>query len=255
MDRYLDTILQITAEAQEIPRRYFRNPLAVQHKSDDSPVTEADKKTESFIREALEKHFPDHGIFGEEFGQKTGTSDYLWVIDPIDGTRSFISGMPLYGMLIALLIKGKPTMGIVRMPELDEVYHATPKGAFLNQNTPISVSQTTRLSDAFIYINEAHKILADHPSVFASINGSARDQRFAFDVYPHMLVAAGHIDACIDYDLQPYDFLAFEPIIRAAGGVVTDWDGMPLHMQSDGRVLCAATPQLHRQMLALLTAD
>ena len=254
MNNHLNTILAITEEAQEIPRRYFRKPLSVENKSDASPVTVADQATEEFIRAAITKHFPDHGIFGEEFGKTDGDSDFVWVIDPIDGTRSFISGLPLYGMLVALLEKGKPVLGLVRMPELGEVFHGTDAGAFLNGDTTLNTSDVTRLTDAFVYINEAHKILAQHPGVFANINGAGKDQRFAFDCYPHMLVAAGHIDVCVDFDLQPYDFLALEPIVKAAGGVISDWDGMPLHMGSNGRVVSAATKELHREMLEKLTS-
>lgn len=252
MKHFLETILKITADAEKIPRDHFRTHLSIDQKQDDSPVTVADRATEKFIRDALAEHFPDHSIFGEEFGKSEGESEYRWVIDPIDGTRSFISGMPLYGMLVALLRGDEPVLGLVRMPELGEAYYATEDGAFLDQSTPIQVSATTSLSDAFVYINEAHKILADHPQTFARINGAGRDQRFAFDCYPHMLVASGHIDACVDYDLQPYDYLALEPIIRAAGGVMTDWQGKSLGMGSDGRVVCAATPELHRELLQLL---
>jgi len=250
--RYLKTILEITAEAAEIPRGHFRQGLAVAHKADKSPVTEADQATERFIRDAILSEFPDHAIFGEEFGISDNDSPWQWIIDPIDGTRSFISGMPLYGMLIALLHKGQPTLGVVRMPELDEVYTGTPEGAFLNGTKRLSVSGQSDLAEAFIYINEADKIMAGDGPAFQRLNSAGLDRRYCYDCYPHMLVASGQADACVDYDLKPYDFLAFEPVIRAAGGVTTDWQGKALDLNSDGRVVSAATPALHSALLALL---
>jgi len=248
----LNIILDITDRAARIPRKYFRTGVAVDSKSDASPVTRADRDTETFIRDALGARFPGHAIYGEEFGQTLTDSRYLWVIDPIDGTRSFISGMPLYGMLVALLHDGKPVLGMIRMPELDEVYAAGPDGAFLNGTTPLRTSGVTDLAQAFLYINEADRILADAPRAFARLNQSGRDRRFGYDCYPHALVAAGHADACIDYNLKPYDYLPMVPVVEGAGGVISDWQGQPLSLKSDGRVVSAATPTLHRALLACL---
>ncbi len=248
----MDTILAITAEAEDIPRRHFRQGLAVEKKPDQSPVTEADQATEAFIRDALARHFPDHAIVGEEFANADSTGPWTWVIDPIDGTRSFISGMPLYSMLVALLHRGDTILGVVRMPELGEVYTGSERGAFLNGDRRLAVSRVTDPADAFLYINEADKIRAGAPGAFERLGQTGSDRRYCYDVYPHMLVASGYADACIDYDLKPYDFLAFAPIVQAAGGVVTDWDGAPLGLESDGRVVSAATPALHGALLDLL---
>ncbi len=248
MQDTLQTILSITEQAEKIPRQYFRNHVSVDHKDDASPVTIADQATEKFIRDALADQFPDHGIIGEEFADKPGNGPYQWIIDPIDGTRSFISGMPLYGMLIALLNDGLPELGIVRMPELSEVFTGSKNGAFLN-GTPIKTSATTQLETAFIYINEADKILKTDPAVFEKLNRAGQDRRFGNDCYPHMLVAAGHADACIDYDLKPFDFLPLMAVVQQAGGIITDWNGAPLGLGSDGRVISAATPELHRALL------
>ena len=253
MQTYLDTILSITKDAANIPRKHFRAGVDVAYKSDASPLTVADQGTEAFIREALEQHFPDHGILGEEFAERTGSSAFQWIIDPIDGTRSFISGMPLYGMLAGLLEHGIPVLGVVRMPELDEVFTGDGTRATLN-GAPIKVAETTRLDQAMLYINEADKLMRDEPAVFARLNTSARDRRFSYDCYPHALLAAGHIDVCVDYDLKPFDILALVPVITGAGGVISDWQGQDLGLGSDGRVLSAATPALHAQMLDVLNA-
>ncbi|MGR3291441.1 MAG: inositol monophosphatase family protein [Paracoccaceae bacterium] len=252
MQPYLDTILAITKEAEKIPRKYFRKGLAVDHKPDASPVTLADQSTEQYIRTEIARHFPDHSIFGEEFGQTTGNSRFQWIIDPIDGTRSFISGMPLYGMLIALLEDGAPVLGVVRMPELAEVFTGSAAGTFLNGDKALHVSITQTLDEAFIYINEADKILANAPDTFHKLNITGRDRRFGYDCYPHALVAAGHIDACIDYDLKPYDYLPLVAVVEGAGGMISDWRGFPLTMESDGSVVSAATPELHQEILKIL---
>ena len=252
MQSYLNAILAITEDAAKIPRSFFRKPLSIENKEDASPVTIADQRTEEFIRSELARQFPDHSILGEEFGQSTKDSDWHWIIDPIDGTRSFISGMPLYGMLIALLHKGTPVLGVVRMPELSEVYTGTSAGAFVNLTAALKVSETTVLEHAFLYVNEGEKLLAEQPETLRKLCASGRDRRFGYDCYPHMLMASGHIDACVDYDLKPYDFLPLVPIIQAAGGVVTDWAGQPLGLHSDGRVASAATTALHGALLELL---
>lgn len=252
MQSYLKTILEITAEAEKIPMQYFRQGVEIDNKGDDSPVTIADRQTEAFIRDGIAKHFPEHSVFGEEFEQIDKDSPYRWIIDPIDGTRSFISGMPLYGMLIALLKDGLPVLGMVRMPELGEVYTGTAEGAFLNGTKQLQTSDTTTLPEAFLYINEGEKLLAQVPDVFTTLCKSGREHRLGYDCYPHALLAAGEIDAVVDFDLKPFDFLPLIAIIEASGGVITDWQGGKLGMNSGGRVVSAATPELHQELLALL---
>jgi len=247
----LKTILEITKNAERFARQHFRQGVDVIHKSDESPVTVADRKTEEYIRSALHENLPDHGIIGEEFEQKHTTGPYQWIIDPIDGTRAFISGMPLFGMLVGLLQNGAPVLGVVRMPGLGEVYTGDGVLADLN-GSPLEVSSTAELDDAMLYINEADKMMRDAPEVFARLNVTGRDRRYSYDCYPHMLLAGGHVDACIDFDLKPYDYLPLVPVIEGAGGVITDWQGAPLGLHSDGRVVSAATPELHAQLLELL---
>jgi histidinol phosphatase-like enzyme (inositol monophosphatase family) len=254
MQAYLDIILGITKEAALIPRKYFRDGVDIIHKSDTTPVTVADREVEEFIRAALIRHFPDHGIVGEEFADRKTDSPFTWIIDPIDGTRAFISGMPLYGMLVGLLEYDQPVLGVVQMPELDEVFAGDGARATLN-GAPLAVSDVSDLGKAMLYINEADKIMRDLPQVFTRLNHAARDRRYSYDCYPHALVAAGYVDACIDYDLKPYDIMALVPIITGAGGIVSDWHGQPLGLESDGRVVSAATPALHAQLLELLNRD
>ncbi|MDA5095276.1 inositol monophosphatase [Aliiroseovarius sp. KMU-50] len=231
---------------------YFRGALGIEIKADESPVTQADKAVEAELRAYLEAMFPEHGIFGEEEGMDDKDSPHLWVIDPIDGTRSFLSGHPLFGFLLAHLIDGKPEIGVIGMPALGEIMIGVRgHGAQLN-GAPIRASDQTNLDQAVLYINEGEKLYSDHPGVFDRLMQSGQTRRMAYDCYPHALLAMGHVDAVIDYDLQPYDFLAVSVVIEAAGGVMTDWSGDPLTMESDGRVISAATPELHEQMLNMV---
>lgn len=251
MDEMMKAALEISAEACATPKKYFRSPLSIDQKSDESPVTRADRETEDYLRRELLERFPKHGIFGEEFGRETGEGEFEWIIDPIDGTRSFISGNPLYGMLLGLLRNEQPEFGIVRMPELDEVYLGNRQSAFKNIDEPLSTSDLTDLSEASIYINEGEKIAAAHPPLFQRLCNTGQLRRFAYDCYPHMLLAAGHIEAVIDFDLQPYDYLPLVCVVKGAGGIMTDWDGNELSLQSDGRVISAANPEIHRDLLEL----
>ena len=231
---------------------YFRGQLGTEFKDDSSPVTQADRGIETLVRAYLGEHFPDHGIYGEEHGIEGADRERMWIIDPIDGTRSFLSGHPLFGFLLGHLLGGIPEIGVIGMPALGEVFLGVKgKGATLN-GTTIHCSGQTDLDQAILYINEGEKIYSAHPEVFEKLTKSGQTRRFAYDCYPHALLAAGHIDAVVDYDLQPYDYLPVLVVVQEAGGVMTDWQGKPLNLQSDGRVLSAATPELHARLLTLV---
>ncbi|PLS21281.1 inositol monophosphatase family protein [Neptunicoccus cionae] len=233
-------------------RSYFRQHNAVEFKDDESPVTVIDQRIEQELKKAIAAKYPMDGIFGEESGVDGGLDGNLWVIDPIDGTRSFISGNPLFGMLLAYVRHGAPLAGIISMPVLDELYcGAIGQGATCN-GAPISVSDQRNIDDCTLYINEGEKLMAEHPEPLARLLKAGKTRRFGYDCYPHALLAAGHIDAVVDYDLKPYDYLALASVITAAGGILTDWQGRALDLSSDGAVVAAATPELHRALLALL---
>jgi len=252
MNEFLKAALEITERASEIPRKYFRSEFDVEHKQDKSPVTIADQETEQFIREALQSQFPDHAIFGEEFGRGETNCEYEWVIDPIDGTRSFVSGMPLYGMLLALIKNDQPKLGVIRMPELGEVYVGDCQTATRNRSETLQCSDITSIHDAIIYINEGEKINQVNPQLFKALSECGRVMRLGYDCYPHALLAAGKVDAVIDFDLKPYDYFSLIPVIEGAGGVITDWFGGALTMESKGDVVSAATGVLHDQTLKLI---
>ncbi len=248
----LGKALEITETASQISLAHFNGALEIVTKADASPVTIADQETERSIRDALLKAYPDDGLFGEEYGTEGLEKENVWVVDPIDGTRSFIAGVPLFGMLLAMTRGQKPLLGICRLPALGQVYAAARGMGATRNGSSIAASDCRTIEDAMLFINEGEKIYTDAPAVFDRLMHAGRLRRLSYDCQPHALVAAGQIDAVVDYDLKPYDFLAMAPIIEEAGGVITDWHGKPLDFQSDGRVVSAATPELHTELLALL---
>jgi len=241
---------KLAQEAGQVAMGYFRGTLGIEVKADLSPVTVADKAVEAFVRARLQQDFPHDGVFGEEEGASGLDKRRVWVLDPIDGTRSFLSGYPTFGFLLAILEHGKPKIGVVGIPAMGEVYTGMGQAARCN-GQPISVSGQTALSKAILYIHEAEHMRAGDEAVLEKLTACGATRRFAYDCYAHALLAAGHIDAVVDYNLQPYDYLPLCALIEAAGGVITDWHGQPLTLESDGRVISAATPELHAELLEI----
>jgi len=250
----LQAAREMTAAAAATPLHYFRAGFAVEHKADESPVTVADRETEAALRRAIAKRFPDHGILGEEYGADGLERELLWVIDPIDGTKSFISGSPLFGMLMAVLKGGRPVAGVIRMPALGECFAGSPAGGSDRDGTPIFCRQGIALADAFLCLNEARGLMDDHPAVFKRLLATGRFQRFTYDCYPYAQLACGQVDAVIDCHLQPYDYLPVAPVVEGAGGKITDWQGRPLGLKSDGRVVASASPEIHTALLDILAS-
>jgi myo-inositol-1(or 4)-monophosphatase len=256
-DARLAAALPIVEAAGGLALAAFRRPIAVENKQGGAgfdPVTAADRAVEAAIRAGLARAWPDSPILGEEEGFTPGTSEWSWIIDPIDGTRAFISGVPAWGVLLGLLRDGRPVGGIMRQPYLDETFAGGPAGAVLRRagaETPLRTSGRTALGEAILY--------ATHPDMFAAasdregfarVAAAARMTRYGGDCYSYCLVAMGFVDLVIEGGLQPYDILPLVPIVTAAGGLVTGLDGRP--PLSGGTVVAAATPELHARALALM---
>lgn len=254
IDQIVETAVAIAERASSIPMAYFRMPMSLEAKADDSPVTIADQQTERSIREALAAAFPHDGIFGEEYGTERLDAEAVWIIDPIDGTRSFITGNPLFGMLLGRLVGGMPQIGIVRMPALGETFVGVAGGVATLDGRRIACRETTDLAAAMVYVNEPERLVADDPERFVRLCKIGHTRRLSYDCYPHALVAAGQIDAVVDFGLEPYDYLPLVALVEAAGGVICDWNGDPLHLGSDGRVITAATPALRDALIETIRA-
>lgn len=250
---FLATARDLAAAARPIAKRYFRQPLAVEHKADASPVTVADRGIEAELRRILTTRHPDHAIFGEEQGVERLGARFTWVIDPIDGTKSFVTGMPLFGTLIALLDNGRPRIGLIDMPILDELWLGQAgAGASLN-GQPCRTSGCTDPAKATLYATSPDMFSGPELATFERLSAVVGLRRFGGDCYAYALVAGGYADLVVEVGLQPYDYLPLVPVIEGAGGVVTDWAGRPLGLESDGRVVAAASPALHRWALETLS--
>ncbi len=231
---------------------WFRRPMTVESKPDLSPVTIADRRMEAAIRARINRRWPDHGIFGEEHGQENLDRENIWVVDPIDGTRSFITGMPTFGTLIAHLVGGRPVVGVVFMPALDECWVGVRGRPTRFNDAPCRTSGCARLRDARLYATSPDMFDEAGRAAFERVSAEALMRRFGGDCYAYGLLAAGHVDAVVEMGLHPYDYLALVPVIEGAGGVITDWRGAPLGLESSGHVVAAASPALHEEILALV---
>lgn len=239
----------LAAAARPIAQAYFRQKLTVEHKADSSPVTVADRAIETALRSILAERHPDHAIYGEEHGAERLGARYTWVIDPIDGTKSFVTGLPLFGTLIALLEHGVPRLGVIDMPALDETWIGEAGEPTRFNDMPCRVSGRTNPAEATLYATSPDMFEGTARSGFERVSKAVRLRRFGGDCYAYALLAAGHVDLVIEVGLQPYDYLPLVAVIQGAGGVVTDWDGKPLGLGSDGRVVAASSPELHRWAL------
>ncbi|SHJ54941.1 histidinol-phosphatase, inositol monophosphatase family [Aureimonas altamirensis DSM 21988] len=237
--------------ARPIAMTHFRTRLDVESKADDSPVTIADRAIEARLRAMIEQRHPSHGIFGEETGATPGDGS-LWVIDPIDGTKSFVTGLPLFGTLLAHLQHGVPVLGVVDIPVLGERWTAEAEGPALLNGVPVRVSDCRALASARFMTTSPEGFHGKDEAAYRRLSEAVGLRRFGGDCYAYALLASGHCDLIAECGLQPYDYLALVPVIEGAGGVVTDWNGAPLGLDSDGRVLAAATPELHDAAMALL---
>ena len=236
--------------ARPIAMRHFRKTLKVDTKTDGSPVTVADRAIERTLRTMIGARYPQAGIYGEEFGAEMRAS--TWILDPIDGTKSFVTGLPLFGTLIALVEDGRPVFGVIDMPALGERWTGTSEGAHFN-GTPVWTSGCRSIDGARLYTTSPDSFSAEGLVAFERLGRTAAMRRFGGDCYAYGLLASGYCDLVVEEGLLPYDFMALVCIIEGAGGVISDWSGQPLGFNSDGRVVAAATRELHAAALRALS--
>lgn len=249
----LDLANAMADAVRPIIRRHFRTRMVVESKSDASPVTIADREAETLMRQMISARFPDHGIRGEEFGLHQPEAGWIWVLDPIDGTKSFISGSLAFGTQIALLHLGQAVLGIIDQPITGERWLGQAGISTMLNDVVIRCSETRRIEDAVVYTSALEHFDADGRGRYSRLASEARFQRTSHDCYAAGLLALGTVDLLLEGNLHDYDILPQVPIIEGAGGIVTDWDGQPL---ADARqfktVLMAANKDLHAAALDLL---
>jgi myo-inositol-1(or 4)-monophosphatase len=234
MSPELTLALEAAQEAGDLALSYFEQSLPVERKGDDSPVTSADREVEQLLRDRLSRHFPQYGVLGEEFGETGGLTESRWILDPIDGTKSFIFGVPLFANLIGLERQGEPVLGVAHFPALRTTYWAERGGGAFRDGKRIHVNHEEDLSRSLI-------VCGSHAAfeIYRRAEGFRRlvEQAFATrtwgDAYGHCMVADGRAVAMIDPVVKPYDILPILPIVLEAGGAVTDFSGAPWNYQSE----------------------
>jgi len=239
--------------ASVITLKFFRTPVDVSNKEEGygfDPVTQADKGAEEVIRALIESHYPDHAIHGEEFGFKKTDSPFEWVLDPVDGTRAFISGLPTWGTLIALKYKGEPIIGVIDQPYIKERYLGWPGGASLNDK-PICTRDCPDLSTATLSTTDANLFTADERPAFDTLLEKVRLTRYGMDCYAYAILSSGFMDIIVESGLQPYDMMALIPVIRGAGGSATNWEGQA--PGDCGRLLAVGDLRLKEAASRILT--
>ncbi|AFT86106.1 myo-inositol-1(or 4)-monophosphatase [Paraburkholderia phenoliruptrix BR3459a] len=237
-------------EARSLALKYFRSSLEVVTKSDETPVTIADRKIEERLRQMIASRFPSHTVVGEEAGG-TISSGISWIIDPIDGTKSFVCGVPLFGTLVAVLRDRRPLLGMIEMPALHERWIG--RGGYTTHNgEPCSVSQCKRLADARLCATDHRMFSGGGLDAFELLSQAVRITRFGTDSYGYALLASGHVDLVVEAELKIHDVMALIPVIEGAGGIVTTWAGGPITDDFGGNILAASSAELHADAMRML---
>ncbi len=249
---YRTFLTELALRSGDFLRPLFADPsLGVEFKSDQSPVTAADRGAEELLRALIANKFPSHGVIGEEFDAVNAGAEFVWVLDPIDGTKSFITGVPLWGTLIALLHQGQPVLGAIHQPILQQLMIGDGTTTTLN-NRPVRVRPCSRLEDATLLISDPlNPARYQNGPAYDALIRRARLVRTWGDCYGYLLLASGRADIVMDPIMNPWDIAALVPVVRGAGGVITDWHGgAPYPAEST----VAAVPGLHEQVIAALKA-
>lgn len=251
-------IEQLATASGETILPFFRTSLGVENKKtgqDFDPVTEADRAAEAAMRRLITSNFPQHGIVGEEFGSERPDAEYVWVLDPIDGTKSFIGGFPVWGTLIALLHNGRPAFGMMHQPYIRERFTGDNGAARYrgpSGERRLSVRRCAMLNEATLYTTTPLLMNDAERELFGRVEKNVRLSRYGGDCYAYCMLAAGHVDLVIEAGLKSYDIAALVPIVTGAGGIVTTWDGGPAH--NGGNIIAASDPRVHEAAMKLLNA-
>lgn len=245
IEKFLELAHQLADAARLVIRPYYRQPIAIDNKSDDSPVTIADREAERVMRVLIRQTFPDHGILGEEWGGENLDAEYVWVLDPIDGTKSFITGVPLFATLIALTYKGEVVLGVVDQVILDERWVGIAGQPATLNGKPIQTRQCPSLGLACLFTSGPEYYLnSEDRQAYDRLNQVCGLKRYSADSYAFTLLAAGFVDIVVEAGMKPYDVLALVPIVEGAGGAMRGWGGEVVNLRTDGRVIAVGDKQL-----------
>ena len=248
---YRDFIVDLATASGDLIRPYFgARDLDVRLKADETIVTTADRDAEALMREMIARRFPDHGILGEEYGEDRPNAEFVWVLDPIDGTISFASASPLFGTLIALLHEGRPVLGCIHQPVLRQVLLGDGETAALNGER-VHVRSTPSLADATLLVTDLLDVQKHQDgAAFEALMHGVKLVRTWGDCYGYLLLATGHADIMCDPLMNPWDIAALIPVVRGAGGVITDWQGNDA--VGANSIVATTSPTLHGKVIARL---
>ncbi len=256
-DMYLQFAEELADAAREAIQPWFRSAVEVERKGDGSPVTQADRAAETAIRELIDSRYPNHGIVGEEFGRQRDDAQWVWVIDPIDGTGAFISGLPTFGTLIGLVRDGVPVLGVLDQPILAERWTGLSFAELPLRTTHnshiVHTSSTDNLEESIGFASDPTMFIGAERAAWDALSSSLYRARYGIDCYAYGLLASGFVNIVCEASLKSWDYLALVPIVRGAGGQMTDWRGEPLTLDSGDRVLASGSASLHRAALQRLS--
>ncbi len=250
---FVDLAGRIADVCRPILRRNYRRKLDVAVKADSSPVTQADREAEREARSLIASTFPEHGIFGEEFGALRADAEFVWIIDPLDGTRAFVTGRPTFGTILALLHQGEPILGLIDMPILGDRWLGIGGRPTTLNGEAVRARPCADLAAA--YLSTTSPAMFDTPEKragFETLSTRARSTTYGGDCYQYAMVATGFLDLVVECGLIEYDYLGLVPILEGAGGRITNWRGQGLRMGSGDRVIASGDSRLHEQALKLL---
>jgi inositol-phosphate phosphatase/L-galactose 1-phosphate phosphatase/histidinol-phosphatase len=236
----------------KIIKKYFRKKIKINLKKDNTPFTKADIEAEKIIRELILKQEPNCGFVGEETGSINMNREYCWVVDPLDGTKSFITGKPTFGTLIGLLKNNKPVLGILNQPILNERWVGIAGVETKYNNKKVRVRKCKSIKGAKMYATSPMMFQGRNKKIYKNVRAKIGECLFGADCYSHGLMSLGFVDVILEANLKPWDYIASASIISGAGGKITDWNDNDLNLQSDGRILATGDSNIHKQIIKII---
>ena len=252
---FIDLAHSLADASGRVIRKYFRRPIPVDYKRDDSPVTIADREAEQAIRQVLAERRPQDGIIGEELGSNRIEAEFVWVIDPIDGTKSFVSGRPIFGTLIAVLYSDTPILGVIDQPIAGERWIGGPGVASRLNDVPAHTRRCDGLDSAILATTSPHLFDSDRIERFRNVERITKHAVYGGDCYNYGLLASGFVDVVVEAGLKLHDFCALAPVVEAAGGCMSDWQGRPVTAASDGDIVASGDARVQADALRELGGE
>ena len=252
LERFASLALELADIARSVSLHYFRGEFVAETKGDSTPVTIADRECEQRMRDAIAKAFPDHGVVGEEHDDHRADASHVWVLDPIDGTKAFVSGRPLFGALVALCRDGRPILGVIDCPAVDDRWVGIEGRPTTHNAMPCYARRCAGLQDALMYSTSPYMFAGHDAGAFEKLRTRVKYPLFGGDCHNYGLLASGWVDLVVEAGMKVHDWAALVPVLEGAGARISDWTGKPLAFDSDGRILVAGDDRIHHAAVKLL---